>query len=231
MNKSMYHLFARYYDKIFDFNPLLFEPLFKKPFHHALDIGCGTGRLTKVIHDHKIKSLGIDLDHDMIEIAKSKYPDIEFKVLNMLNIHHLASFDLITCFGNTIPHITPLEFDQFFKLIEGKLTDQGVFWIQLLNYDRILKDNLTELKPIIKHDFRFDRYYVFRDHFIEFHTRLETENEIKEGVTNLYPYLMHDFIKLQDTHHLIVSCYGSLDEKSYDINQDYYLYVKVQKRL
>lgn len=230
MEKSMYHLFARYYDQIFDFNPQIFEPLFKRQYRNACDIGCGTGRLTKVIHDHNINSLGIDLDRDMIEIALRKYPNIEFKVLNMLNISDLQSFDLITCFGNTIPHITPLEFNQFFKSIQEKLSDEGVFWIQLLNYNRIIEDKITELQPIIKSDFKFYRNYVFRDHYIEFHTHIETEDESKRGVTNLYPYQMHDFIKLQDTHHLQVSCYGSLDEKPFDLNKDYYLYVKVQKK-
>ncbi|MEF3692559.1 MAG: class I SAM-dependent methyltransferase [Acholeplasmataceae bacterium] len=231
MNLSMYQLFAVYYDRIFDFNPELFNPIFNRLYRHALDIGCGTGRLTKVIKDYHIDVLGIDLDSDMIEIAQSKFPTIDFKVKNMLDLEDLKTFDLITCFGNTLPHLKPKEFNQFFRSIETKLSNDGVFWIQLLNYDAILKQKKSELKPIIKEDFKFFRYYVFLDQKIEFHTRLETQECIKEGMTFLYPYQMNDFLKLKETHKLKVNCFGSLSEKPYDLEHDYYLYVKVQKRL
>jgi 2-polyprenyl-3-methyl-5-hydroxy-6-metoxy-1,4-benzoquinol methylase len=231
MKKSMYHLFASYYDQIFDFNPTTFESIFLENFKNALDLGCGTGRLTKVIHNHHIKALGIDLDEDMIKLAMGKYPEIQFEMMNMLDINQLGSFDLITCFGNTLPHINPHEFHIFFKHIESNLSSQGVFWIQVLNYDRILKLKVTELQPIIKDDLRFYRSYTFYNDYIEFKTRLEVGKNQSEGVTRLYPYKANEFLNLNNSYNLHVSCYGSLDMKPYDINEDYYLYVKVQKRL
>lgn len=231
MKNSMYQQFAQLYDQIFDFNPKIFEGLFDKPYLHALDIGCGTGRLTKLIYDHQIKSLGIDLDEAMIKVAKTNYPEIDFKVMNMLNLDQLGSFDLITCFGNTLPHINPIEFNRFFKLIEDKLTNEGVLWIQLLNYDYILKHQITSLKPIIKHNFKFYRDYEIHKDRISFHTRLETLDHVIEGTTTLYPYQLIDFLNIEKTHQLHVSCYGSLTLKPYDVDEDYYVYVKVQKRL
>jgi SAM-dependent methyltransferase len=231
MSDSMYQLFASYYDQIFDFNQDLFLPIFNRPYQHALDIGCGTGRLTHLIHVQKIKVIGIDLDSEMIKIAQHKYPNLQFEIQNMLHLEDFESFDLITCFGNTIPHINPNEFHQFFLMMEEKLLDDGILWIQLLNYDHLLKHKIKALKPIIKDGFKFYRTYEFFDKEIKFHTKLETKDATHEGVTTLYPYQMHDFLDLEKTHHLKVNVYGSLNETPYDMDRDYYLYVKVKKAL
>ena len=52
----------------------------------VLDIGCGVGNLTKYILDKGFNVDGIDLSEEMLNIAKSKYDDINFLQMNMKDI-------------------------------------------------------------------------------------------------------------------------------------------------
>jgi len=67
----MYDLLSKYYDRLFKFNPafktFLFPYATKKG--EALDLGCGTGRLTHLISTLDMQVKGIDLDPFMIREA------------------------------------------------------------------------------------------------------------------------------------------------------------------
>ena len=52
----------------------------------VLDIGCGVGNLTKYILDKGFNVDGIDLSEEMLNIAKSKYDNINFLQMNMKDI-------------------------------------------------------------------------------------------------------------------------------------------------
>lgn len=56
--------------------PVLLEKLSQIPFQSALDLGCGTGEMMKLILQKDIhKELcGIDLSEEMLSVAKSKLP-------------------------------------------------------------------------------------------------------------------------------------------------------------
>lgn len=57
--------------------PVLLEKLSHIPFQSALDLGCGTGEMLKLILQEDVgKELyGIDLSEKMLHVAKSKLPD------------------------------------------------------------------------------------------------------------------------------------------------------------
>jgi ubiquinone/menaquinone biosynthesis C-methylase UbiE len=53
----------------------------------VLDVGCGTGALLNKIADtHEIKAHGIDTEENMIDVAKSKHPDMDFQLSPCENI-------------------------------------------------------------------------------------------------------------------------------------------------
>jgi ubiquinone/menaquinone biosynthesis C-methylase UbiE len=52
------------------------------PGKKVLDLGCGTGIFTKVIHDWGGDVIGIDISESMIKIARNEYPDIKFFTLD-----------------------------------------------------------------------------------------------------------------------------------------------------
>jgi len=51
-----------------------------------LDVGCGVGNLTKYINDNGFDVIGIDLSQGMLNIAKERFKDIDFKIMDMTNI-------------------------------------------------------------------------------------------------------------------------------------------------
>ena len=62
--------------------PVLLEKLSHTSFHCALDLGCGTGEMMKLIlqKDNRKELYGIDLSEEMLSVAKAKLPD-EVKLL------------------------------------------------------------------------------------------------------------------------------------------------------
>lgn len=67
-----------------------------------LDLGCGTGDLTKIISDKSKEVIGLDNSEVMIEKAKEKYPLINFVIGNIINFSINKTFDAI--FSNAVLH-------------------------------------------------------------------------------------------------------------------------------
>jgi len=51
-----------------------------------LDLGCGNGRLYELFKDKEIKYIGIDNCKKLINLAKEKYPEVEFILGDALNL-------------------------------------------------------------------------------------------------------------------------------------------------
>jgi len=98
-NASLYdqkHSFVSEYGK--SLIPLL-EP---QPGESILDLGCGTGHLTKAIAQTGAHVVGIDSSPSMIETAHTTYPDLEFLVADARNFSFPTAFDAV--FSNAALH-------------------------------------------------------------------------------------------------------------------------------
>jgi SAM-dependent methyltransferase len=71
----------------------------------VLDLGCGFGDLygflktEGLLSRHHIKYTGFDIFLNFVEIAKKKYPDARFELIDILEKEHLPKFDYIFCSG------------------------------------------------------------------------------------------------------------------------------------
>lgn len=87
---NTYNEIAQKYDEEFgnDYSdtPYIDEFLNYLDGKNVLDIGCGVGNLTKYIYDKGYIIDGIDLSKEMLNIAKTKYPNINFYNMDMMNI-------------------------------------------------------------------------------------------------------------------------------------------------
>jgi len=223
----MYSILSKYYDDLFKEDQKIksFIKEFIKPEFFAIDLGSGTGRLTKVLYDFKMKVYGVDLDPFMIEVSSNKYPDIKFLELDLLEGLDLNdNFDLITCFGNTIPHLKKMHLIKFIDKAYLKLKSNGSLLIQLLNYNRILKHKITELPFLKSNEVSLKREYIHKLNLTQFKTTLVKDNECFESNIDLYPYTKDELQKIFNKFNFSLKFYGNLDFKEFDEN-DYYLYL------
>lgn len=73
-----------------------------QPNESILDVGCGTGDLTKQIADHGSHVIGTDYSADMVAAAQKKYPSIDFRQINGEELPFDNEFDAI--FSNATFH-------------------------------------------------------------------------------------------------------------------------------
>ncbi|UPW00511.1 class I SAM-dependent methyltransferase [Halorussus gelatinilyticus] len=82
-------------------NPTLFpqerkivERYFADTEGSVLDVGCGVGRVSSLLHDRGFDVTGIDVSEPLVEKARSLFPDVEFRVGDVRDTDfEPASFD------------------------------------------------------------------------------------------------------------------------------------------
>jgi SAM-dependent methyltransferase len=87
---------ARTFDETREKNiwPPLLEMLQKVELGaRVLDVGCGNGRLLKVLADRHAKYIGVDQSESLIKICQDKYPEYKFAVEDILNLGELPEYD------------------------------------------------------------------------------------------------------------------------------------------
>jgi 2-polyprenyl-3-methyl-5-hydroxy-6-metoxy-1,4-benzoquinol methylase len=71
----------------------------------VLDVGCGFGDLfgffknEKLLSRHKIRYTGTDISSKILDVAREKYPDIQFEMKDILEAKDLPRFDYVFCSG------------------------------------------------------------------------------------------------------------------------------------
>jgi SAM-dependent methyltransferase len=79
---------------------------------------------------------------------------------SILNFFPRERFSLVTCLGNTIPHLTSREdIAVFFSSAFACLEPGGSFIFQIVNYDRVLDFAVRNLPLIARDGISFDRLY------------------------------------------------------------------------
>ena len=87
---------------VFEFGAGLVDDLKPQPGETVLDLGCGTGHLTKEIARRGAAVVGIDRSEDMIAQARGSYPELEFQVADALTYRPDQEFDAV--FSNAVLH-------------------------------------------------------------------------------------------------------------------------------
>lgn len=102
---------------------------------YILDIGSGTGHHISSFKAHGLNSIGIDVSPSMIKMAKKTYPDLNFKLGNVMDksLFPDQTFTHITCFYFTIYYIQNKQL--FFSNCMHWLKPGGYMAIHLVNRD------------------------------------------------------------------------------------------------
>ncbi len=211
---EFYSSIAKYYAEIFPFQPMQLQFVKSRAGElkakHVLDIGCATGELAIQLAQNGAFVTGIDLNEDLLEQAngccdfqiaatfnrESEFasPNPQFQTGDMLELKtdfQPVQFDVVLCFGNTLVHLqTPALVQQMLDGVFNVLKPGGHFLLQILNYDYVLSEPVSELPVIDTKNIRFTRKYRFpeRGALIQFQTELLIKSEDKT-VLNETPLL------------------------------------------
>jgi SAM-dependent methyltransferase len=144
-----------------------------------LDIGCGVGDYYEYVNqniDVPTKYLGIDINPNMISLAKQKYPDINFETKDLAD--QTERFDFVVASGLFNLKLTDDMYDYVYKSIDKmyELAKGGVAFNMLSNDNNISPiDGLAYYNPIdifqyckekfnrviLRHDYLDDDFTIF----------------------------------------------------------------------
>ena len=151
-----------YQDKhafVYEFGRDLLGLLAPRPGERILDLGCGTGQLTGAIAESGARVIGLDNSVQMIETARSNYPDIQFVTADAADFSFPEPFDAV--FSNAALHWVTRA-DAAAGSIAGALRPGGRFIAEFGGRDnggmitRAIRETLVErLKLIVDHPWYF----------------------------------------------------------------------------
>ncbi len=119
---------AELYDEWADFA----QKLLPKGKRTLLDLASGTGEFAIRMHFRGYEVTGLDLSEEMIRVAEAKINatnlPISFFAENMTNFSFQKSFDVVTCFCDSLNYLeTEKELDEAFMRVYEHLNTDGVF--------------------------------------------------------------------------------------------------------
>jgi len=109
----MYKKLAKYYDLIYHWKDYekeaysikdLIKIYKKSDSNQLLDVGCGTGKHLECFIDD-FSCTGIDINNEMVEVAKAKFKDAIFEQGDMIDFNLKTEFDVILCLFSSIGYV------------------------------------------------------------------------------------------------------------------------------
>lgn len=111
--QMLYRELAKYYDKIYHWKDYTIETTKIKELikqhkttsgNSLLEVGCGTGHHITHLQD-TFQCTGVDLNEEILEVAREKLPNTEFIQANMITMDLGRRFDVITCLFSSIGYV------------------------------------------------------------------------------------------------------------------------------
>jgi ubiquinone/menaquinone biosynthesis C-methylase UbiE len=156
-SKEGYDLYANQYDKKLDFLHSFESDILLRMFKNfhgksVLDVGCGTGRLIRLLKDRGAVITGADVSDEMIKIAGKKFPDVGVVSADIEDLPFKdKSFDVVVA-AFVIVHLGSLQgaFDEAYRVLK----DGGIFILTNINQKKAPK-----LKTDMEKDIIIKSYY------------------------------------------------------------------------
>lgn len=181
----LYDQFSAEYDIMVDWAARLqrewpfFEEMFgRAPARRVLDVGCGTGGHAIRFAQSGHEVVGADPSVEMLRRAAAHAKGVAGVTFVQAGFGGLraavtGSFDVVTCLGNTLPHV--LGRAELFRTLEDFATvlrPGGLLIVQQLNYDRLCATRQRFLGvssgQTAGEEMLFFRFYDFLDPLLNF---------------------------------------------------------------
>lgn len=190
----------------------------------VLDVACGLGDHIKLLRDRGFYVEGHDFSSTMVKRASVRHPKLHFKTANMLELNQNIDDkkNAIICIGNSLVHLEDNNAVQaFIQQSFDNLEKNGSLIVQIVNYDRVLKNNVSSLPTINNQNIQFVRNYSLEPgrKKVSFSTDLTVNNETFKSEVKLLCLLKSDLEKmLKKAGFKQIEFYS--DFKSSEWNQD-----------
>lgn len=135
----MYKQLAKYYDKIYSSKDYksecdkihsLIKEFKKSKGKEMLDVACGTGNHIQYLKKY-YNITGIDLDKEMLKVAKKKFRDVKFRNSDMRKFDLKKKYDIIVCLFAAISHMTnKTQLRKAIKNFSGHLKHGGILILE-----------------------------------------------------------------------------------------------------
>jgi len=147
------------YDDWFKYIQKILDKIDFQP-NKVADLACGTGKTTIPFAKLGIKSYGVDISKDMLEIADEKVKafdmDITFLKQDMKELSLPEEVDLVVCYHDGMNYILSLgELSKVFSSVYNNLADGGYFIFDLNSVNRFQEAEEEEGVTIIDEEERF----------------------------------------------------------------------------
>ncbi len=182
--------------------------------HRALDIGCGTGELAYKLLDKYDEVHGTEISLKCLNIARNKYPDINFRLVSDMILPYPDDFFDIVVANQVIEHIYPNENHLFFKEIHRVLKSDGMAILSTPNGDELRRKALWI--PVVVLSFLLNKPETFIASKLYFiHNSILSRGTAKSKLFKKYQFLEHiNLVSLNDIEFFskqaglkIISCY------------------------
>jgi SAM-dependent methyltransferase len=168
------------------------------------DAGCGSGAQLLHFASAGVSCTGFDPDPALVALAREKlapFRDARVEEGGFADTVRLVSppADLLLCLGNSLVHIPQDEAARFVADGASVLSPGGSILLQILNYERLFRDGVTELPLMIAGEgsIEFRRRYLWEGRrAVRFQTSLRIaggdEPRILRNEITLYPIYPED---------------------------------------
>jgi ubiquinone/menaquinone biosynthesis C-methylase UbiE len=233
-NNSFYNSASAYYDKMIDFDSalkkrkILLSNFIDDKIKSVADVGCGTG-----VDSISLSQLGLDVTAfdpsvEMINTARTNSEKHNCKIdfhnfgANEISKTFYNKFDLVVSLGNTFANIPFTKIDKSFANLFKLLKKDGRVLIQILNYEKILREKERIVNITKKDGEYFIRFYDFGKDGLTFNILKFSADEttMKEVIsTKIFPYTAKELKKVfKEVGFKKIELFGSLDKKPFDAN-------------
>jgi SAM-dependent methyltransferase len=176
---AFYTDLSEVYDALFPVSSAqrsLFDGILKEGWvSRVADAGCGSGAQLLHFASAGISCVGFDPDPALVGLARRKlapFPGARVEIGGFADMARLVTpaVDLVLCLGNSLVHVAQDEARRFLADAAAATSPSGGILVQILNYERLLREGVAEL-PLMRAG----------DGAIEFRRRYDWESPRKVG--------------------------------------------------
>ena len=243
-NNSFYNSVSVYYDKMIDFDSSLkkrkelLSGFITPKINLVADVGCGTGVDSISLSQLGLEVTSFDPSIEMIGIAKTNSEKYNCKInFNNFAVDDIPKtfynkFDMVVSLGNTLANIPFGKIEISVAKLFKMLKKDGSVLIQILNYEKILKEKERIVNITKKNGEYFIRFYDFGKKDLTFNIlRFNADQTTKKDLisTKIFPYISKELKKVfKETGFKKIELFGSMDKKVFDLksSNDLILYAE-----